>query len=316
MPAFVQNALSPRSDTSNSASNPIYIAGIIVAAVIALGASIWLGVRWIRKRAAKKREEKVNGAFLSVKGLVREDSLDSSMIDKEEDVFANLQRSHTKNGAFSRDNLNSSIVLPDKVHPRRQTREEIVAYHRQSGILPKPFSFAMGNGNHRGSYFDTSDKEPESARSSFMSLSPPPSIGSAGRRFSVMSQSSSFDAVTSTTGTTRKVRQLFDPVLPDELLLARLGETLTVVQSFDDGWCLVGREGSSTLQIPKSLFKKEEPSQSPDVELGCIPAWCFLKPVKGLRAERPVRSTSLGITVKMEAPGVASRHELVSWANF
>ena len=95
MPAFTQNALSPRSDTpgssDSSVSNPIYIAGIIVAAVIALGGAIWLVVHWLRKRAAKKREEKMNGAFLSVKGLVREGSMDMSMIEKDDDVFARVQ---------------------------------------------------------------------------------------------------------------------------------------------------------------------------------------------------------------------------------
>jgi hypothetical protein len=48
--------------------------------------------------------------------------------------------------------------------------------------------------------------------------------------------------------------------------------------------------------------------------LGVVPAWCFLKPVKGLRAERPVRSTSLGITVQMDAG--PARDSLVSWSNF
>ena len=55
-----------------------------------------------------------------------------------------------------------------------------------------------------------------------------------------------------------------------------------VVNSFDDGWCIVGRD---------SVFKSGE------VELGAIPAWCFMKPVQGLRAERPMRTSSLGVTV-------------------
>jgi hypothetical protein len=124
-----------------------------------------------------------------------------------------------------------------------------------------------------------------------------------------MSATSSID----TSGTTRKARQLFDPVLPDELLLSRVGEELTLVQSFDDGWCLVGRENSIFAVPAKSLFKKDASS---DVELGVVPAWCFLKPVQGHRTERPVRSSSLGITVQMTGPNVFSRGEVMSWSNF
>ena len=73
-----------------------------------------------------------------------------------------------------------------------------------------------------------------------------------------------------------------------------------VVNSFDDGWCIVGRD---------SVFKSGE------VELGAIPAWCFMKPVQGLRAERPMRTSSLGVTVTVEAePG--AREEVMSWSNF
>ena len=130
-----------------------------------------------------------------------------------------------------------------------------------------------------------------------------------------MSSVSSVD-VHSTSGSTRKVRQLYEPVLPDEILI-NLGEQLTVVQSFDDGWCVVGRENSSFVHTAKSLFKTT-PEPENNVELGVVPAWCFLKPVKGLRAERPVRSSSLGITVNLDAPGFgnSSRNDLASWSNF
>jgi hypothetical protein len=129
-----------------------------------------------------------------------------------------------------------------------------------------------------------------------------------------MSTNSSVDS-NPTTGTARKIRQLFNPVLPDELLVARVGEQLTVVQSFDDGWCLAGREHGTFVATAKSLFKQNVAPES-EVELGVVPAWCFLKPVAGLRAERPVRSTSLGITVQMSGPGFSSRDEINSWSNF
>jgi len=113
------------------------------------------------------------------------------------------------------------------------------------------------------------------------------------------------------TSGTRKVRQKFEPILPDELLPI-LGERLTVVQSFDDGWCVVGRENSTFVHTAKSLFKSPEPGQN--TELGVIPAWCFIKPTKGIQAERPIRSSSLDITVDMNGP--ASRMDLMSWSKF
>jgi hypothetical protein len=90
-------------------------------------------------------------------------------------------------------------------------------------------------------------------------------------------------------------------VLPDELVLS-LGERVTVLKVFDDGWCVVGRD---------SLVK------SGDVEMGAVPAWCFVKPTKGLKASRPMRTTSLGVTVQIESgPGFSSREEVISWSNF
>ena len=94
---------------------------------------------------------------------------------------------------------------------------------------------------------------------------------------------------------------MFDPVLPDELVVS-LGESLTLVQQHDDGWSIVGRD---------SVFNPGE------VELGAVPAWVFLKPVKGLRAERPMRVSSLGVTVNLDAPpAFGPRDNVMSWSNF
>jgi hypothetical protein len=281
----------------------VIIAGVVVVAVIVTGVAIWMGLRLYRKRMANKREAERGAAFLSVKGLVRDDGAPS-----EKD--GSLQRSMTQSKGFSRNMIDSSIVLPEKALPPPVSRQAILEYHRESGhfpvaFTPKPFSFALGAGSPR-----TSTLEPDSkSRNSWMSFA-----SSSQNRFSVMSGTSSFDA-TMTTGTTRKVRQTFDPVLPDELLV-RASDQLTLVQSFDDGWCVVGREGTSLVHTAKSLFKSTSAPED-NVELGVVPAWCFLKPVKGLRAERPVRSTSLGITVNLDGPGFASgRNELHSWSNF
>ena len=71
-----------------------------------------------------------------------------------------------------------------------------------------------------------------------------------------------------------------------------------VIKSFDDGWCIVGKDGFGG-----------------EVELGAVPAWCFIKPSPGLRAERPPRTSSLGVTVNIDA-GPESRGDVMSWANF
>ena len=76
--------------------------------------------------------------------------------------------------------------------------------------------------------------------------------------------------------------------------------SVVVVNSFDYGWCIVGRD---------SVFKTGE------VELGAVPAWCFMKPVQGLRAERPMRTTSLGVTITLDAP-TGPRDNIMSWSNF
>ena len=97
------------------------------------------------------------------------------------------------------------------------------------------------------------------------------------------------------------VRQLFTPILPDEPTLI-LGERVAIMKSHDDGWCIVGRD--------KPYGKPGE------VELGAVPAWCFVKPMKGLRSERPVRSTSLGVTVQMDDDVEKPRGDYISWSNF
>lgn len=221
-------------------------------------------------------------------------------------VHRNIQA--IQGNTFSREQLTRSVILPSKVVTRPQrgaTNEEVLDFHRQSGNFPKPFSFALSTGNPT-----PADGSP---RSSWVRYSGSSSIS---KRFSVISSSSSVDS-TPTAGDPRKVRQLFSPVLPDELLLTSLGERLTVVQAFDDGWVVVGRSSSIFATAAKSLFKSSAgaPADS-DVELGVVPAWVFLKPVKGLRAERPVRSTSLGITVQMDDPAFSSRQEILSWSNF
>ncbi|KAH7342156.1 hypothetical protein B0J17DRAFT_626539 [Rhizoctonia solani] len=99
---------------------------------------------------------------------------------------------------------------------------------------------------------------------------------------------------------TRKVQTVFPPLLPDELVLS-VGEKVTLLQTFDDEWCIVGRDRFG------------------DVEVGAVPAFVFTKLRTGEMLERPMRSTSLGVKVEMSsAPGAAwsSREEVISWSNF
>lgn len=71
--------LSARDESSTM--RPIYIAGFAVVGAIVLAVSIWLAIRFYRHRALKKRENMRNAAFLSVKGLVRDDD------DVEKDLY-------------------------------------------------------------------------------------------------------------------------------------------------------------------------------------------------------------------------------------
>jgi hypothetical protein len=209
-------------------------------------------------------------------------------------------------GHFSREQLTASIVLPLKDVVRSDvTKDEILRYHIATGTMTRPFSYATsttlapppslpGAAPTRPistvSFLSTGDASPQ--RRSFFGFA-------NGRPLSSASTYSNASTILGVEG--RKVRQLFSPVLPDELVLS-LGDKVTVVQSFDDGWCIVGRD---------SFIKPGE------VEMGAVPAWCFVKPVKGLKASRPMRTTSLGVTVQLDAgPAFSSRDEVISWSNF
>ncbi len=185
------------------------------------------------------------------------------------------------------------------------SRDEILQHYTAEGKLPRPFApFAPPSPTSPGLAPDGMDMLPSGRPTSTASWLAPifPLAGTrSSRRFSNMSAMSGTSSIGSNGASQKKIRQIFDPVLPDELVIS-LGETLRLVQQHDDGWCIVGRD---------SVFKPGE------VEMGAIPAWCFLKPVKGLRAERPMRVSSLGVTVNLDAaPGIDHRDNVMSWSNF
>jgi hypothetical protein len=51
------------------------MAGLAIAGAIVIAISLWFILKMARKRAAKKREENMGTAFLSVRGVVRDDNL-------------------------------------------------------------------------------------------------------------------------------------------------------------------------------------------------------------------------------------------------
>ncbi|EJD45975.1 hypothetical protein AURDEDRAFT_184563 [Auricularia subglabra TFB-10046 SS5] len=101
------------------------------------------------------------------------------------------------------------------------------------------------------------------------------------------------------------VKVAFTALLPDEVNVA-VEDRVTVVDVYDDGWCVVLKSGDD------------------DVMMGAVPAWCFDTPSpdepEGFERTRPERKSSLGVTVELEEPdtsGQSSRHDSVfSWSNF
>lgn len=209
-----------------------------------------------------------------------------------------------KGNGFSRAQLTKSVIMPEKaVLKKNASKEEIVEYYTAEGKLPRPFAPFAKDSVQLIPSGPPSPNSPKDSRSSRRSTLLRPlstaSFLSVSSAYSTKSRTSVLSGLDE--GNKRKVRQLFAPTLPDELVLS-LGEQVMIVNTFDDGWCVVGRD---------SVFSPG------DVELGAVPAWVFVKPIKGLRAERPIRTTSLGVTVTMDAPALGGqRQDVISWSNF
>jgi len=122
----------------------------------------------------------------------------------------------------------------------------------------------------------------------------------------------------------RTVVQTFQPLLPDELGLHK-GEQLGVLRHFDDQWCIVTRE---TPRLNPGVGGP--PGLNGGVlEMGACPAWVFEPRLPPEDLTRPMRSSSLGVTVSMRIPVTAPvpesaapskpwamREEVISWSNF
>ncbi|KAH9994757.1 hypothetical protein BJV77DRAFT_992936 [Russula vinacea] len=186
------------------------------------------------------------------------------------------------------DQLTASIVLPHQNIIRPDvTKDDIMRYHMASGTMTRPFSSAANTLVPPASPMGAAMRP-----ISIVSFQSAAGGGTSPRRTSFFGfgnrPSSVASSVTSNVSSMfgvegRKIRQLFSP-------------------AFDDGWCIVGRDSQL---------------KAGDVEMGAVPAWCFVKPVKGLKASRPMRTSSLGVTVQIDAgPGFSSREECISWSNF
>ncbi|KAF8589366.1 hypothetical protein K439DRAFT_402255 [Ramaria rubella] len=148
----------------------------------------------------------------------------------------------------------------------------------------------------------------------------PPKVASPmlwSRSSFVSSLRSSFSSARPGASDLRKVRRVFAPLLPDELVL-RPGEKLSLIQSYNDGWCTVGRK--SPFHAP-ALSKANgygfgQGYTADEIEVGVVPAWVFETAPRGCaEPARPIREESLGIKLVGAGEG-GVREEVISWSNF
>ncbi|KAG6330876.1 hypothetical protein ID866_8214 [Astraeus odoratus] len=296
--------LARDSLSSDGMSKGLIIAGFTLVGVLVSGVSLWLLVRYCKHRMREKRSEERGAAFLHVRGVM-----------KAGDGPGVPARSLPN--AFNRENLTASIILPDKVLTR-QALGQTAASVPEAPILLLPTD--PGLDTYSRSQPPISPLNLRLSRASvYSTCSQLPHLRGPG----LHCRPSSFGASSTGSSHSRPVRQLFEPVLPDELPLTGLGEHLTVLESFDDGWCLVAKDNSrsrrSSLASAILGFRgKTANSVNMDLsqaDIGLVPAWVFVKPMKGLTVERPVRVSSVD-ALQLGIPAEPSRDTVISWSNF
>jgi hypothetical protein len=123
----------------------------------------------------------------------------------------------------------------------------------------------------------------------------------------------------------KKALQAFEPLLPDEIPV-NLGDTLSLLQTFDDGWCVCAVEVDCEVESGHN-FAPPRGSQRKEVKMGCVPLWVFERKSKSPGDHiRTMRSTSLTVTVELTPAGRGTeaagrlapwqREPIISWSNF
>ncbi|KIM84142.1 hypothetical protein PILCRDRAFT_399459 [Piloderma croceum F 1598] len=287
-------------ESSGLSSSRLYIIIFSAAGALLLGVILWYAIRTLRRRMQGKTYSRRDAPLISVQG-------DGGKVerpvtrDREPSSSASVVPP-TKGPPLPHTYIASTVVLPQRapISP-----EGITKYNSASGVFTRPFvptpdspytPNRLSSPSHRLSFMFPSQRSSYASTTdgdaAVLSAFPPPPC----KRFSGLSALTA-RALMSPQPAGQLVRQVFTPVLPDELRLTRLGECLTVVKSFDDGWCIASRARYCPPYPESSCTSKVD---SNGVELGAVPAWCFIKPVNGLRSERPFRRSSLGITMDVD----------------
>ncbi|KAH7915631.1 hypothetical protein BJ138DRAFT_1076977 [Hygrophoropsis aurantiaca] len=265
---------------SNAAShnNIGSIIGFVIAILLLCVAIAWVALHMYRKRVQVRQNA----------GLSSGSDTDIVNTKQEKATQFNGQAS-TNPPIFSRTRITPSIIFPDKVITRVP----------RSPVPDSPLGASSHTSVASARYFSPI-KSPSSPRHH--------SRSSSG--FSIYTRTSTAfpsDLADSSPPQmqSRPVHHLFVPVFPDELCLRRIGECLTIKQSFDDGWCIAIRTPER-----ESLALSPDEAQG-NVELGLVPAWVFSE-VTDLQ-QRPIRSSSVDA---LQAKNAAKRDTVLSWSNF
>jgi hypothetical protein len=134
-----------------------------------------------------------------------------------------------KGNVFSREQMTESVVLPEKAIVRADgsadANQEILDHYAAQGALPRPFAPFMGSAGKLSAGPSEEKSANRKSTASWISI-PRSSFLAPSSRSSIASISSFASSRSGAAGDKRKIRQIFNPVLPDELVIS-LGEQLT-----------------------------------------------------------------------------------------
>lgn len=124
--------------------------------------------------------------------------------------------------------MTESVVLPEKAVIRAEginSKQEIIEHYTAEGKLPRPFAPFMGSADKLSVPSAEEKSANRQSTASWISI-PRNSFIVPSRRSSMASVAESVLSVSKGGSDKRKIRQIFNPVLPDELVIS-LGEQLT-----------------------------------------------------------------------------------------